>query len=381
MTKKDNWNANDEKKYYWLFNYLKKTNSDIDEYSYIDDNKRKLMSIVQNNENWSDSSKEALLFMIAKYLRTTTNNKNNDRYAKLYSQAGYDIMIENRKKEHENKQDDKELINYRDHDYFINILNNIDYNNIKTLTSHLQYLLLSLLTYQPPLRTNFYLTCKFINSKKDNDKTNNFLRIDKRGKLKLYYIVNKDKVTNTKTYNMNKDLSKIKIEDKKLIEIIEKSYEKFPRKYLFELNEKPITAQTYLNWLRKITGVDEINNDMMRSSYINWFYSTERNTNEKEKLAHQMRHSTKIAQSNYLKIINSKENSCDELKDKVIELENENKEIKKNCPTENTKADIKIYNKRRRDLIYQLNKYNRVVRESSLKTYNIIFDNDLKKYV
>jgi hypothetical protein len=186
------------------------------------------MSIVQNNENWSDSSKEALLFMIAKYLRTTTNNKNNDRYAKLYSQAGYDIMIENRKKEHENKQDDKELINYRDHDYFINILNNIDYNNIKTLTSHLQYLLLSLLTYQPPLRTNFYLTCKFINSKKDNDKTNNFLRIDKRGKLKAYYIVNKDKVTNTKIYSMNKDLSKIKIEDKKLIEIIEKSYEKFP---------------------------------------------------------------------------------------------------------------------------------------------------------
>ena len=164
MTKKDNWNANDEKKYYWLFNYLKKTNSDIDEYSYIDDNKRKLMSIVQNNENWSDSSKEALLFMIAKYLRTTTNNKNNDRYAKLYSQAGYDIMIENRKKEHENKQDDKELINYRDHDYFINILNNIDYNNIKTLTSHFQYLLLSLLTLQPPLRTSYYLTSKFINS-------------------------------------------------------------------------------------------------------------------------------------------------------------------------------------------------------------------------
>ena len=94
-----------------------------------------------------------------------------------------------------------------------------------------------------------------------------------------------------------------------------------------------------------------------------------------------MRHSVKIAQSNYLKKINSKENSCDELKDKVIDLENENKEIKENCHPENTKGDIKKYNKRRRDLIYQLNKYNRVVRESSLKTYNIIFDNDLKKYV
>ena len=54
--------------------------------------------------------------------------------------------------------------------------------------------------------------------------------------------------------------------------------------------------------------INEINNDIMRSSYINWFYSTERNTNEKEKLAHQMRHSIKTAQTNYLKIINSKEN-------------------------------------------------------------------------
>jgi len=106
MTKKDNWSKNDEKKYYWLFNYMKKNNSNIDEYSYIDDNKRKLMNIIQSNENWSSGSKEALLFMIAKYLRTTTNKK-NDRYAKLYSQAGYDVMIENRKKEQKNKQYDK----------------------------------------------------------------------------------------------------------------------------------------------------------------------------------------------------------------------------------------------------------------------------------
>jgi len=380
MPKKDEWSKTDEKRYTWLFNYVNKNIKVVNEYSYIDDNKRNLMSIIEKHEKWSNKSKEGLLFMVAKYLRSTTNNK-NEKYSKRYSQAGYNLLLENRKEEQENKQDEKELINYRDHHFFINILNNIDFDNIKTLTSHYQYLLLSLLTYQPPLRTNFYITCQIINRKKDNDNINNFLRIDKRGKLKAYYIINNDKVTNTKIYNMDKNLSKIEIEDKKLIEIIEKSYEKYPRKYLFELNEKPITAPTYLNWLRKITGVDEINNDMMRSSYINWFYSIQRNTNEKEKLSKQMRHSANTAQTNYLKIIDNKENNCDELKEKIIELQNENKEIKENCPPEKTKKDIKIYDKRRRDLIYQLNKYNRVVRESSLKTYSITFDKDSNKYI
>ena len=380
MPKTNEWNKNDEKKYVWLFNYVNKNIKVVDEYSYIDDNKRNLMSIIENHEKWSNKSKEALLFMVAKYLRSTTNKK-NERYSKLYSQAGYNLLLENRKEEQENKQDEKELTNYREHQFFINILNNIDFDNIKTLTSHYQYLFLSLLTLQPPLRTNFYITCQIINRKKDDDKINNFLRIDKRGKLKAHYIINNDKVTNTKIYNMDKNLSTVEIEDKKLIEIIEKSIEKYPRKYLFELNEKAITAPTYLNWLRKITEVDEINNDMMRSSYINWFYSIQRNTNEKDKLSKQMRHSANTAQTNYLKIIDNKENNCDELKEKIVELQTENKEIKENCPTEKTKKDIKIYEKRRRDLIYQLNKYNRVVRESSLKTYSIIFDKDLNKYV
>ena len=155
MTKKDIWNKNDEKKYYWLFNHLKKTFPNLDEFSYIDTYKRKLMSIIEKNEKWSNKSKEALLFMIAKYLRTTTNKNKLERYAKMYSQAAYELMLENRKEENSNKQDEKELLNYRDHKYFVDILKSIDYENIKTLTSHLQYNLLSLLIYQPPVRTDF----------------------------------------------------------------------------------------------------------------------------------------------------------------------------------------------------------------------------------
>ena len=382
MTKKDIWNKNDEKKYYWLFNHLKKTFPNLDEFSYIDTYKRKLMSIIEKNEKWSNKSKEALLFMIAKYLRTTTNKNKLERYAKMYSQAAYELMLENRKEENSNKQDEKELLNYRDHKYFVDILKSIDYENIKTLTSHLQYILLSLLIYQPPVRTDFYVTASFIKSKKDNDNIHNFIKIDRKGSLKIFYIINKDKVTSTKTYNMNKNLSKIEIKDKDLCKLIYDSYKRFPRKYLFEINEKQISPPTFLNWLRKITNVDNINNDIMRSSYINWFYSTERNMNEKEELSHQMRHSIETAQRNYLKIVDeTKESDCDKLKETVIELQNENKEITQNLDNVAPKENGKLYIKRRRDLVYQLNKYNRIVRESSLLKYNITFDKNLKKYV
>jgi hypothetical protein len=51
------------------------------------------MSIIEKHEKWSNKSKEALLFMVAKYLRSTTNNK-NEKYSKRYSQAGYNLLLE-----------------------------------------------------------------------------------------------------------------------------------------------------------------------------------------------------------------------------------------------------------------------------------------------
>ena len=90
---------------------------------------------------------------------------------------------------------------------------------------------------------------------------------------------------------MNKELSVIKIENKRLCEILNESFIKYPRTYLFEINEKQITQNTLLNWLIKITNVNEINVDMMRSSYINYFYDTNKTIKDKEQLANQMRHS------------------------------------------------------------------------------------------
>jgi hypothetical protein len=49
--------------------------------------------------------------MVAKHLKMS----NDLRYSKLYSQKGYDLMTENRKRESDNKQDDKKIENYRSH--------------------------------------------------------------------------------------------------------------------------------------------------------------------------------------------------------------------------------------------------------------------------
>ena len=100
-------------------------------------------------------------------------------------------------------------------------LKNIDYDNIQTQPIHLQYILLSMLVYQPPLRSDFYVSSKFIFNEKDNDKIHNFIKIDRRGgNIKIWYIVNKDKVSKSKTYKMNKELSRIEIKDKDLCNLI-----------------------------------------------------------------------------------------------------------------------------------------------------------------
>ena len=72
-----------------------------------------------------------------------------------------------------------------------------------------------MLVYQPPLKNSFYSTANFLRSKADNNKTDNYIWINRRGMLKINYIVNKDKASNYKVYNMNKNVSSIPVEDKK----------------------------------------------------------------------------------------------------------------------------------------------------------------------
>ena len=378
--KNNEWSKQHEKLHSMLYNYMNKNFKNINEYNFINENKRKLMSIIEKNTNWSPSSKESLFFMIARFLMI---DNPNDKYVKLYQEAGFKLLQDNRAKENENKQDEKEIENYRPHDYFIDILNSINVDNIQTKIGHYQYLLLAILSYQPPLRTNFYVSAKIIRTMKENDKTNNFIWISRKGSIKIFYIVNNDKVSNTKIYAMNKNLSYIKLEDTNLIKLINDSYEKYPREYLFEINNKPISQSTYLNWLRKITEVSQINNDIMRSSYVNWFYEHNKKLSDREELAHQMRHSVLTSQRNYLKVIEPEDTkekpeiiqTTEELKKEIEKL----KEQLNKCQIDKT-MDKSKYNKNRKDVIYKINIKHVIPREDTLKKYNIIYNEKLKIY-
>ena len=367
-----NWSKADEAKYSMLHTFLKTKIENIDEFTFIIDHKRKIMSLVENNKNWASTTIEGILFMIAKFLKL----KQDMRYAKLYSQRAYEIMTGNREKENENKQDEKELVNYREREYFINVLSSIDYDAITTITDHYKYLLLSLLTYQPPVRCFFYTNCKFITREADNDKVNNFIRISRRKPITVSYIINNDKVSGSKIYSMNKELSIIKIIDQKLTELIIDSYDKYPRSYLFEIKEKPITQPTLLSWLRDVTKVDAINVDMMRSSYINWFYAHNHTVGAKEKLANQMRHSVSTSMRNYYKVFDDAE-AMEKLPDTVLELQTEVYKLKKDCVEE--LGDVQ-FRKRRRDAIRTINAGG-IPRASTLNKYNITYDSVSNLYI
>jgi hypothetical protein len=378
------WSEIHKKKYEWLYNYILKTYPEAKKETYIDIYKRQILSIIKNNSSWGNSSKEGLYFMVGRYL----DNK-NDRYAKTYKEEGFKLMKANQEKENENELDDKEKENFRTHEYFLNILSNIIPDEIKTIEGHYKYLLLNLLVYQPPLRTSFYTTAKLIRSKDDNDKLNNFVLINRRGKIKAYYIVNKDKATNYKLYAINKNLSKIELESSFLSKLINESLIKYPRTYLFEINNKPISDNTYLNWLRDITKTEKINNDMMRSSYITWFYENNLKFSDRDKLSKLMRHSTTTAQRNYNKVFitenNIDINEVKKINQELTLLKYENQELKRKLKefdkTDDEKIDDKHFRKKRYDVIYNLNIKGRTPREATLKEYNIKYDATKKQYI
>ena len=358
-----------EKLYDSLYNnlILNKIYIEINKNNYILIKQRYLMSYIENNKNWSMSTKKAYLFMAARWLL----NNDSPKYSKRYSEAAYKLKINIEKHESKNLLDINEKENMRDYSYFTTILDNIDYKLITDYDKHLEYLLLSLLTYQPPLRTSYYTSSKIIRSKKENDKINNFLLISKRGKNSAKYIINKDKASNYKNFNMNKELSKIIIEDTKLIELLHYSYEKFPRTYLFEKNNNKMTDQQLLTLLRRITNIN-VNINMMRSIYVTEHYKTNINYNSKIELANKMRHSAETAAIHYNKINESDFNNNNdeliiklqkeiiELKQKITELEAKNVDI----------TDSKLYNKRKSDILYLI-KSGKQVKQSTKDKYNI----------
>ena len=192
--------------------------------------KRQLAPIIQKNNKWGQSNKMHLYFTIARFL---FNLNKNDKNIKFCQQLGFDLKQAIDKKTSQNDFDDKEKENYREYDYFKNILDNAPTES-PTIREHYKILFLACQILHPPIRTSFFTTASLLDKLADNDHENNFVYINRRGKGSVDFIINGDKASNYKTYKKNKQLNIIKVEDPVLVKMIIDSFKTYPRTYLFE---------------------------------------------------------------------------------------------------------------------------------------------------
>jgi len=381
------WSDAHEKLYKQLFNKLIEVNNKIKIESYLlNYNKRNLMKFIKDLP-LSDSTRESLLFMVARYLEL---NKPNDTSIIDFKNAGYKFKTTRQDKEGENQLDTKEQNNYQSLLYFEELLKQKTIESTKDKAAYYGYLITALTTLQPPLRTDFYTSCKFSDGKEIHD-GGNYLVIQKtKDFTRLFYKVGNDKVSNSKYYKTKPNLDVIEIENKELVNIILKSYEMYKRAYLFENNNgQPIKPDTLLQYLKTYTNIKGLTVNMMRSIYITTQYNKTISYKDKENLAHKMRHSILTASKNYFKLTEddkpTNENEEIEQFKKEIELlriENnklkvENENLKQmNEPDKNT-SDFK---KKRRDVILYANKKGSTIKEDTLNKYDIKYDETTKKY-
>lgn len=388
---KNTWSEIHEARQRWLYNYMitlpkyAKLNLNYD--SFIYDHKRDVGGVIEKNPKWGNQSKENLYFMIARFLNYNyPKDSQAVKIAKDYSAEGFKLKTEKDEREDRNELSEKEEENWRPLEYFLKLRADLKEKDGQTLNNHYDYLLLSLIVLQAPLRTSFYANARFITQQKDNDKKHNFVFIDRRGAGNVTLIVNDDKVKNSKAVKQNPGLALIKVESRELVDIIIDSFEKFKREYLFE-NPKTKTAfqqNTFPRWLQRITELPGINFQMMRSIFVSWSWEMFNTNKDKKKLAEQMRHSVSTAAKNYNKptqetkrltsdYIESLEKPQDikQIEEEKKKIEEELEMVKEHCGSKFNPED-KLHIKRRSDILYRYNKKNVAPTDKTMKKYNII---------
>lgn len=352
-----------------LFKKFQAKNPNADELTWIDKNKRNLLKFIKDLKFGNSRTKD-LIFAVARYLHVN----GDERYSKIYSQEGFDyykLIMDNEK---QGKQTEKEEDKYMSLDAIKQIAKDTSYLH-DNLESHYQHLLLNLITLQPPLRADFYVSCLFISQEKQNDKIHNFLFVNKRTK-KAYYIVNDDKI---KTARIRRD--KIELNNKELKNIITQSLILYPRNHLFENSDA--TAYSYdklLKLLKTATHNEGIGFNLIRSAYINDFYETKLDVKSREELAMNMRHLLSTSMTHYHKPnLNKKNDDCNcDATDKDLVETKASLEVC-NLKTEELENEInpddKTLKKRRRNLLVKINQSTSQPRLSSIEKYNLVFEN------
>ena len=95
-----------------------------------------------DKSHWAMGTKEGIYFMISRFL---FNKNNNDKYVKLYAQAGFDLKAAKDLIEGKNELDDKEKENHRTIEYLTNCLELHKNKSTENIKEHYKQLLLMML--------------------------------------------------------------------------------------------------------------------------------------------------------------------------------------------------------------------------------------------
>jgi len=367
--KKLTWTHVHAKLYDALFNRFS-TEYPADYESFITDNanpktRNGLLKFIHST-SYKDGSKKNIFFMVGRYLEI----EGDSRY-KAYLQEGHDLREIVEKHERKNEQTDKEKEFYRPHEYFVELINqhkvDDEYRPRDAMASgqayksmdfkqHIQFLILCLVTLQPPLRSSFFYTAQHISQKAQNNKEDNYIFLNAKTKA-ITYIVNNDKVSTSKYYSMRPNLKNIDVTDPFLKELLFYSFKTYPRTYLIQKSSsdnEPVAQATLLSYLRTVTSLSGIDVDIMRSSYITYIYKSQPNVEVKSKLADEMRHSLYAATVYYDKGTLVPITLDEEAQQKIII---ENQILKDQIESvKEEKDEKKAYTKKRYDILYRLNR-------------------------
>ena len=272
-------------------------------YENIGDIKNKVYDDILNNDRLKDTSKRIYSEAYANLLLSIDKEKYKKFAQKIFLmgievQTEYDKSNENQIMTKSEKQN---FVCFDDVVFARDVFkNNTDFKE------HLTYLILCINTYLPPIRHNFLNMPYFTTEPENQQQYNNYI-------YKNMLVINKDKVSknnvqtilNIKTYKTSFK-KEVYINGTLLLKIVKDSLKKYPRKYILSSlsdKNKPMSNTTYDTLLKNVFQTD-VRQNILRKSYINYWYDSKNKLTLKEKkiIAKFMRNSVGTAMKSYEKI-------------------------------------------------------------------------------
>jgi hypothetical protein len=248
-------------------------------------------------------------YSLKKFFDLVLDNQEKANYwAKRGAELAGELLNQEKKGELTGESEKK---NFKTQSQILEIINDLR-SSTSTINKN-RYLLLNMAVFQPPLRRGVYATLKFLLNKKQDNKKDNYLLLQK-SPMKSYFIINSDKVS--KYEKFNKDENKIiEILNQDLNKLLWDSYQENKREYVFESSDGGPYSLT--NFTKVILQPLGLNFNILRSSYISDYYVKHPYPQEREAVAKAMRHDKSQAELKYLKRLPTTETTT-ENKEKIL---------------------------------------------------------------